>query len=461
MFAKLIKSILQIRWILIINQFLGFVLFNETLVLTANGFFKQQGFTDRMIALAKHSQLSFVQAYLHIAASNSEWLAPLLFIIFMLTSLLLMFCLFTWLLNWVASAIFFFYYISHLSYPGTWLFEYLQPLLFFVICAIVANRHNKMLSGRFKIVAFALFNGAPTGPLLVIYTLLAAFLGYCVLIANNAHGFTPTVAWISGVMFLIAGWLNILIDPLRFSRRHFNKTNVSFRQLRVIDRPWLDYLTLVMGIMLVCQVYMDQFLNWFTVKGYQNIIQVYTKYTHIPNVFEHLLSTSATYAHIVMPIQQSVEAFCALTMMIMVLRFPTILIAGAIFFALGMVELGIPATWPPTPNAETNWCWELLLPAFVAFCIGIYHMAHYYAAQNRQQRWMRPVIVFNNAHWANRLLFNIAIAMATYLVIRVTPTLGKYNGIFALSSALTVSFYLFLLEVIDILRQQNPNYERL
>lgn len=76
------------------------------------------------------------------------------------------------------------------------------------------------------------------------------------------------------------------MDKLRYKNqgRH-DYDNSAFRTThpiyaKLLHFPWLELLTVLIGAMLVFQIYEDYLLHWFTITGYQQLIDVYGKYSH-------------------------------------------------------------------------------------------------------------------------------------------------------------------------------------
>ncbi len=244
------------------------------------------------------------------------------------------------------------------------------------------------------------------------------------------------------------------MDKLRYKNqgRH-DYDNSAFRTThpiyaKLLHFPWLELLTVLIGAMLVFQIYEDYLLHWFTITGYQQLIDVYGKYSHSLPFFRTFIEFLGTKAEIIMPIQLVVESICALSLVILVLRAPFMIIATLLFWLLTYVEFGVPATWPLAVPPIPTWTWELLFTLVVSIILSLYHTGIMLRAKNAKERFL-GIPIFKEAKFYFRFSIACFSGLLLTLIVTLSGTLGKFNPLAAIESGLTLFFYIIILSVID------------
>lgn len=109
--------------------------------------------------------------------------------------------------------------------------------------------------------------------------------------------------------------------------------------------------------MLVFQVFEDNFLHWFSITGYRQLVDIYSEYNHTPGWFLNFIVFIGAKADIMMPVELLIESVCALALVNLVLRALFMIIVAVLFLLLTYIEFGVLATWPPNLGAMPTWTW--------------------------------------------------------------------------------------------------------
>ncbi|AIT62934.1 hypothetical protein [Coxiella burnetii] len=446
-----------IRWMDILAFLIGAVLLNEFFSLWDAHFFTPSGMSQRLTFLATHNNFVVLKNLLRLVAHGAAILGPLTAIILFLTAAAIILFIMRGFMLFTATLIFFFYYLSHLGVPGIWTFEYLLPFLYsgcvwlsFLPDRALLQRKNK----RIQFFGFKVFENKQVSVNVILILVASLLLWYVNYLSNNLNQLSNLVGIKTAITFAILGIISLLMDKLRYKNqgRH-DYDNSAFRTThpiyaKLLHFPWLELLTVLIGAMLVFQIYEDYLLHWFTITGYQQLIDVYGKYSHSLPFFRTFIEFLGTKAEIIMPIQLVVESICALSLVILVLRAPFMIIATLLFGLLTYVEFGVPATWPPAVPPIPTWTWELLFTLVVSIILSLYHTGIMLRAKNAKERFL-GIPIFKEAKFYFRFSIACFSGLLLTLIVTLSGTLGKFNPLAAIESGLTLFFYIIILSVID------------
>ncbi|ACJ18547.1 hypothetical protein CbuG_1219 [Coxiella burnetii CbuG_Q212] len=409
-----------IRWMDILAFLIGAVLLNEFFSLWDAHFFTPSGMSQRLTFLATHNNFVVLKNLLRLVAHGAAILGPLTAIILFLTAAAIILFIMRGFMLFTATLIFFFYYLSHLGVPGTWTFEYLLPFLYsgcvwlsFLTDRALLQRKNK----RIQFFGFKVFENKQVSVNVILILVASLLLWYVNYLSNNLNQLSNLVGIKTAITFAILGIISLLMDKLRYKNqgRH-DYDNSAFRTThpiyaKLLHFPWLELLTVLIGAMLVFQIYEDYLLHWFTITGYQQLIDVYRKYSHSLPFFRTFIEFLGTKAEIIMPIQLVVESICALSLVILVLRAPFMIIAT-------------PATWPPAVPPIPTWTWELLFTLVVSIILSLYHTGIMLRAKNAKERFL-GIPIFKEAKFYFRFSIACVAGLLLTLIVTLSGMLGK------------------------------------
>ncbi|WP_444883923.1 hypothetical protein [Microbulbifer sp. PSTR4-B] len=264
------------------------------------------------------------------------------------------------------------------------------------------------------------------------------------LMSRNGGNYILLVSLLSSITIAALAILSKFLDRYRIV--------LQTEQSNLLVGRWINLFTITIGVMLIFQVYEDSLLNWFTVEGYRGLVNSYVEYGSTPLWFRNALAWVAEHANIFMPIQRVFEVSAAICMVILVFRFPIVLLTTGLFAILSFTEFGVTNVWPPTPGKPPAWVFELLLTTLVSLTCGLYYL--FDALKYKSWRyWMLGSKVFESISKLDKYLLFILFFILEIIVFSVTPS-SKENDIIALHlAALTLIPLFYILILVDIYRQ--------
>ncbi len=425
-------------WLDIISIVLGCVLLTEFFHLLNRDFFNSVGFAARLDHLVAGNSIGGWDFLLTELARHAAFFAPLSAVLLALGSLLMILLIVKRVARWLTVVVFLFYYLSHLHYPGTWLFEYLMPLLIALCIAIASS------------VPFTPAKLWPRPRLwlqILIIAAVSCLLWYSVFLSEKKNHMIHHSAFYSAISFAVLLVILIFLDRFR-SRREVQEYHLRHP---LIPIPWMDILTIIIGAMLVFQIYEDYLLKWFTLTGYKSLTEIYQTYTSAPRWMADFVKLAGTHAPFLMPIQVALESVCALMLVILVLRVPFTILAFLLFATLSFIEFGVPATWPASSEAPLTWTWELLFTTTVTFCLVVFNLQRLRITKP-EERFKLGTGVFGHTRFITRIIIAMLGGIILSALVVISGTLKEFNHVLAIESGLTLFFYLLLLSVIDFNR---------
>ncbi|EKD54315.1 MAG: hypothetical protein ACD_60C00096G0001 [uncultured bacterium] len=440
----------KIRWIDAVILLLGAVMINEFYVALAMGSFDPAIFSQHTIDYATHNNApnEWNQGLIWLA-KHSVHFVPLLCYFSAISTVLLMLLIVRGLVALGVSIFFFILWVTQWAYPGAWIFEFLFPALFGLCAALSTlpelihpdNWMQRLLGPRFfgKLKFRYRF-------LIVIISSLA--LWYVINLSLKPHYLT--VAWHSALTFGILFLLLACFDYIRPKEHIKNYKKIGlFYRLEIF--PWLDLMTIIVGAMLIIQVYSDIAVHWFTVKGYSHLISTYIEGTNAPEWMKYILEWTRQHAATMMPIQFAFESIAAILFVTFVLRFPFVLLIAIFFTILMYTEFGVPARWPAHPNDPHTWTWELMFVTCVTYFIGLNQFAAFMQAKTWKARLLGNRF-FGDLAFRWRVVIAMIGGLSLGLAGIATHVFGAEYRMISLAAGITFFLLLLILAVIDYSR---------
>ncbi|WP_143730667.1 hypothetical protein [Microbulbifer sp. GL-2] len=346
------------------------------------------------------------------------------------------------------------------TYMGenSWFFEFLSPALYALVLAVSICSFTPNIQ---KPSDQASSHPTPYHQRL-LGSILApdiSFLSWClwVIVASSVLFAIFLMSRNGGNHILLASLLSsITIAALAILSKFLDRYRMIFQteQSNLLVGHWINLFTITIGVMLIFQVYEDSLLNWFTVEGYRGLVNTYVEYGNTPLWFRNVLAWVAEHANIFMPIQRVFEVSAAICMVILVFRFPIVLLTTGLFAILSFTEFGVTNVWPPAPGKPPAWVFELLLTTLVSLTCGLYYL--FDALKYKSWRyWLLGSKVFDSISKLDKYLLFILFFILEIIVFSVSP-ISKENDILALHfAALTLIPLFYILTLLDVHRKDS------
>ena len=412
---------------------MGIVLLNEFILLWDEKFFTAAGYREKIETLLSHSYFSVSKEILTFFAYGTPIFHLIAPIVLVVTSVFLICGIVNALSTKSLSIIFIVYFVSHIATTGTWVYEFVMPLIFSYLLVKHQPTEKNIITGD--------FNSWPLKKAACVFLLISIFLYFINVSSKNAPHY-----YCVGIIMAIVVFVLLMIN-FYFSKKDPRENE----QQNIFDEKLRDKATIFIGIMLASQVHMDRLFKWFTLKGYTNLIDIYQHYSTLsPHIyfFTQMIKHNAA---LVLPLQASLESFLALCLVILVFRPVVYLLSALLFLALAFIEFGVPATFPVKHPIEYTWTWELLLTAIVISVITCYEFKRFCTAKAPLEKWVGEPL-YENMTILTRSLYTLIISILIFIVVLVSHNLAKVSSVFAIESGLTTFFYLGLFHLFDGLK---------
>ena len=442
---------LHYPWMVLINQLMGLILLSEWWTLLFKGVFTPTGLVSHLQSLLSQSHNNI---FLHTAlqwALQFPGLSYTVAAVILLTATLMLVGIYRFLANWVATFIFLLYVLCHLNHPGTWLFEYVSPFVFSLLLALATGKDVFCRSKRIVAFGFYMPKLMHSALSFLIVTLFSACILFCMVFSNNIKTHSGIVAIATMLSFFTLYLLSLWLNRFRGTAEQLQQQPQTYRNW--LSLCWLDYCLVYIGVVLLCQVDMDNYLQWFTTHGYQNLASIYAQLTHSPDVIKLLLSATAQQAAWLAPVQFAAEQFFAIAALLLVFRFPVVVGMFGLFLVLTLAEFGVPATWPPTKTADVTWTWELLNITLVLAVIACYQFAYFMHFPSLKRRILGDPLL-PGVSWLVATSIAAFVALSVVCLIYFSHTLKLLNHPFMIKSGLSTFLFLCLTFGIDTLRKR-------
>ena len=458
MLTHLSHSFMKYRWLNLINQLLGLILLSEWIVLFNIHFFNPENFLQRVEIIKNMSSFNFLNSFYFMVVSNAPWISYMACVALLIVSALMILRLYRWVINWCGVVISFIYVSSHLTYPGTWLFQYASPFIFMVIIALSTHHDKRLSTFKEKVLGFHTVVLLPNWLNIFVGLVYSAFIFYFLIVSESAGMASQKVGIETGIFFFILFVVSEIINKYRLTQNDL--TEEHDRYIEWMNYHWLDYILMAIGIMIICQVIMDEQLNWFTKTGYQDLISVYAQSTDSPLFIRHFLTWASSQSVWLAPVQQAIESFLAIAAVLLVYRLPVALGIFGLCLMLTFSEFGVPATWPPTAHAELTWTWELLNITLVVGVVTLYQLSVWLSASTTVERVLGEG-VFSNLSYSKSMFINFLMSLTLCVYILLTHSLKLLNHSFAIQAGLACFLFLSITVAIDRLRKKSNHPELL
>ncbi|AWF80879.1 hypothetical protein BTJ40_08710 [Microbulbifer sp. A4B17] len=446
------NAISQTTWLAVISLFLGAACIQLVIMRYFNGQMAPEVFAGSLRQLVQigdtppliKSFASYLSSHVTVATYTLHLAlffagALLILRIFIVLGAILMF--FGFILLWGLTY----------TAENSWYFEFLSPALFALILAIsVYTLHRNPLHDlRSQILGTVL---APKISLLTwsywVFIASALLFGIFVM-SRNGGDYVFTVSFLSSILIAALSIISKFLDRYRIVPPRQNSTLLLGR--------WIDLFTITIGVMLIFQVFEDALLNWFTVEGYRGLVNSYAEYGNTPTWYRSMLTWVANHAEIFMPIQRVFEIFAAICMVILIFRFPIVLMTTGLFAILSFTEFGITNVWPPAPGKPPAWVFELLLTTLVSFTCGLYYLLEAMARKSWKY-WVMGPKVFDSISALDKYFLLVFLFIIEIIVFSVTPTTRENKFIALHFTALSTVPLLYIIIVLDKYRVFNSSF---
>ncbi|WP_299589238.1 hypothetical protein [uncultured Microbulbifer sp.] len=286
-----------------------------------------------------------------------------------------------------------------------------------------------------------------------------SFLSWClwVIVVSSVLFAIFLMSRNGGTHILLASLLSsITIAALAILSKFLDRYRMALQteQSNLLVGRWINLFTITIGVMLIFQVYEDSLLNWFTVEGYRGLVNSYVEYGNTPLWFRNALAWVAEHANIFMPIQRIFEVSAAICMVILVFRFPIVLLTSGLFAILSFTEFGVTNVWPPTPGKPPAWVFELLLTTLVSLTCGLYYFFDMLKHKSFRYCLLGSKIFDSISRFDKRLFFSLFFML--WIIVLSTPPTSKESDILALHlTFLSIVPLFYILLHIDRFRIEN------
>lgn len=417
----------------VIVVLLGAVLLTLSCSLLFRGLFTAQIFAAKMTDIAQFSG-PYVKQFIFLLIANSEIIAPVLGITMFTIAILLILFIARGLMAILMGVGFFIAWILLWRYPGVWTYALLFPTLF-AICVGLAKLNHPPLGLS---VYHQLTVSKPTQILIILF--LSILLGYVTFLSLIHNVMSYKIAISAGLTFLIVSYIHLGID------QWLKNKNIQINISRLASINWIDVMILIIGSMMVAQVYSNYYSALYTVNGFESLGEYYATNT-ASFWLSPLLSWASHHGSVLLPIYILYEILVAISLVLLIFRGPTTLLAAILFFLLAFAEFGVSSTWPPTPGLYTRE-WELLLPATVSLLISIGKFEEMYHATTWQEVILGKKIFYSLSLFARMSIVTIS-AIVLYCAGMITHIFGSPYASISISAAVTFFILLMLLVWMD------------
>lgn len=435
------KMVNKLNFFSILRLLIGIVLLNEFFSLFDNKFYTSTGFIHRLLFLQTHSYYLFTQKILSLFIEGHNFLPFLVAVILLLSAIFLLLGIFLRITLVMTTIVFLIYFISHIATIGTWVFEFVMPLGFTLLLFMTKTKSLRFCAD---------YSGLNTR-LACIINLFMTFATFFVIVVSRNSPHYYFVATLTATTLLLLLSLNLYFSK-RLGHNHFIDT-LSDERLR-------SKATIFIGLMLSSQVHMDRLINWFTVSGYKNLINIYQQYSTLLPSLNFLLQGIKNKASIILSIQASTESFLALGLVLLVFRPCISILSALLFLGLSFIEFGVPATFPVKFPVEYTWTWELFLSACVMSIIAIFETKKFCQSKTSLIERTLGRTVFSDFSFNKRFLYTLFLALGVYLIVLLSHNVSKASQIFSIESGLTAFFYLLLFHLLDHIKDKYMNLNK-
>ncbi len=338
-----VNSIIMLMGMVLLSQFYSFLFRN---VFTPTGWVTYLDYLGQYIPYH-----SWRQALLGFLKNTSSW-SPMVLALGLFFSAIACIALYArFYMGLFLCLCFFMAWALCWDFPGIWPFELLFPAIFALFAGLGCRKLSSKSQSLFSQLGFSI------GQSLFAIIGLSLVLYYVTLNAFDIVYLRKNIAIFSALSFFI----------LSLGLYHLNKEKPETDRHGLADRS-LDFMTLIIGAMLLMQVFENHFTGLFKMEGFRSSLVYYSMASNVTWI-HFFLKLSADYSQWILPFYIVFECFLAIGLCLVLFRGPILLIASGLLGALAFAELGVSATFPPTPYNLT-WEWELVLVAAAAFIIG-------------------------------------------------------------------------------------------
>ncbi|HSW93210.1 MAG TPA: hypothetical protein VLJ15_02515 [Gammaproteobacteria bacterium] len=416
---------------------LGMVLLTQFYYFLFQPVFSTTGWINYLDHLARINQSDFFQtAFILFLKKSAPW-SNILFAVGLLFSALA--CLTLLARTWVClvvSAGFFMAWILNWNDPGLWPFEFSFPALFALLAAYGMRTFS--LGSQSLFFQFRLgYVKALTG-----MVLLSAALYYFTFIAFSEPVIARQVALFSSLTLFVCCLLPFLLAGKQ------KNPPLEIDEKGHLDHI-LDWMIVIIGAMLVMQIYMNIFSGTFDPGTFRESILYYSKSTHATWLSQPLLF-SAEHSKWILPLYAVFEMALSIGLTLLILRGPVLIMAGLLFFILACSEIGGSATWPPDP-ANLTWEWELLFVTCVSFIIGIEKTLMIQKNHSLKKILLGdPIFYHYSISFIGMLCISILSGLTLYfMALTARYFIGNAFHLTASYTGVTFTLFIFILLLLD------------
>lgn len=423
-----------------IVMLLGITVLSQFYSLLMQRFFLPDGLNAKILDAANYLDFSTsLKTFLLNLLPHISALAPILGLLMLITAICLILLIARGFLAIFVGCCYLVAWIVLWHYPGMWTFEFLFPALFGICVGLFLINKSILSHSIFKQLAW------PKWLAICVIILITLLLWHATSIAFNKPDLARKAAIYSAWTFFFVSVIHLILD------KYIPHLPIYEKGIRakIVALPWIDMMIIIIGAMMVMQVYANYFSGLYAIDNYRALINYYAKASGA-HWLQPFLVWSAQHATALMPLQFLFESVVAIFLTILIFQGPALILSAGLFGILAFAELGVSANWPPNPDNLT-WEWELLLVTGVSLFIGIGRLVE--AIQSRN---------FNYFLWGKKIFkhtsllegFSIAViaGLCLYAIGIATQIFGSSYKIISACAALTFAILILISFFIDRFR---------
>lgn len=359
MVSSLSKYLVKIPVYDIITVTLGAMMLDAFFTGFALNWFSQTGFEAHIDDFINHGgSPAYWKLILSWLSHQSTVIAPLLAAFFLLSGVMAVLLIYRSIVTILISLFYLALWICEWNYPSSWIFEFLLPASIGLCAGFAHFFAYSKLTLKEKILGQSFFGNMSHPWRILIILLTSVWLWYAIMLGGNAGEQSNRVGLLTAALFALLFFTLGLMDSKKASK----KLNYA---------PWTSFIIVIIGSMLVVQVYANISVGWFSsAEKYSDLVMYYAQATNAPSWYKALLGWCADQADSLYPIQAVVEFAFAFLLSALIFRGPVLLFATGMFAMLMFAEFGVSAMFPPDPNVLTG-TWELMFVTIVSLFVSL------------------------------------------------------------------------------------------
>ncbi|WP_395168556.1 hypothetical protein ACGP04_05880 [Piscirickettsia salmonis] len=427
----------NVNWISVIALLLATTMLQLILQQLYLGNFTIVGFSSNLQQIIQSNKAPEVwNQFLMLLSHYSVVSLTVIFLLMLLTTIGLFFSS-NPVYAFVMAMIFASFWISNLGRSSSWIFEFLFPSLFALVVSIAQWDIKNHFKKSNQQLGYKILPSHKKLVMILAVLIIFVIFYYFNYLSKNGGEHRLAVSLLFSIFSSLAIFISLYLDRLRPA--------LQTEVVDFINNRYLVIMGSIIGLMLVYQVNADISLHWFTSEGYKNLVETYQKTSNAPEVVKSFLALSASMSSILAPIQFIFETLAAFCLFLGIFRIPMYWLTTGLLGLLMIIEFGVPAQWPPTPQSPVNWLWELMLPTSVLLICSVHASAQFFCTQSHRERWLGTQL-FSELSLSTKTLV-ISLLIVIFGIAFAQSTASHIVGT-VLSTTLLFSILLFLIIII-------------